>query len=71
MHIYLQNVNTAKTRTHYSGLKIYPNPNNGKFIVETGLNTPSSVEKYDVKGVLMFSKNIKFSLNRYPMEITF
>lgn len=50
--MYLQNVNTAKTGLHYSGLKIYHNPNNGKSIVESGLNTPRYVEKYDVKRVL-------------------
>ena len=44
--------------TQHSSFQIYPNPNNGSFIIETNLTSKQTLQVYDVNGKFVLSQTI-------------
>jgi hypothetical protein len=59
-----------------NNFNLYPNPNNGTFTIESGINEPFDVNVFDVLGKLIDSKtnlrnNVRFNLSNSPKGIYF
>jgi len=52
---------SLKNNTENSSFSIYPNPNNGNFIIEQNTNETNLLQVFDLMGKLVFSEVIKTS----------
>lgn len=50
-----------------SNIQVYPNPSQGKLNV--GLSAPASLEVYDLKGTLLFSKELEAGINTLQLAL--
>ena len=53
----------------YFGVQLYPNPNNGKFMIE-GLNKGSVYQVFDINGRILSSGRVSSSIHEIDLDLT-
>ena len=57
------------TDLSYFGVQLYPNPNNGKFMIE-GLNKGSVYQVFDINGRILSSGRVSSSIHEIDLDLT-